>query len=59
MSQPTDLLFIPEVAKIIRKSEDTLRYLNREGTGPRFGKLGRRVVYRRGDVEAWIEAAFA
>jgi predicted DNA-binding transcriptional regulator AlpA len=26
--------------------------------GPKSGKLGRRVVYRRADVEAWIAAAF-
>ena len=36
----------------------TLRYWRHQGTGPRSAKLGRRVVYRRGDVEAWIDAQF-
>lgn len=26
------------------------------GTGPRYVKLGRKVYYRRADVQAWIEA---
>ena len=31
----------------------TLRHF---GGGPTYSKLGRKVVYRRADVEAWIEA---
>jgi hypothetical protein len=30
-----------------------LRHL---GGGPTYAKLGRKVVYRRADVEAWIES---
>jgi hypothetical protein len=26
------------------------------GDGPTYAKLGRKVVYRRADVEAWIES---
>jgi predicted DNA-binding transcriptional regulator AlpA len=41
-------------------SEATLRWYRATGQGgPRSGRLGRRVVYRRADVEAWIAAAFA
>ena len=32
----------------------TLRYWRHAGTGPESFKLGRRVVYRRSAVEAWI-----
>lgn len=28
------------------------------GKGPKSARLGRRVVYRRSDVDAWVEAAF-
>ena len=30
--------------------------MRHKGTGPRYVKLGRRVYYRRADIEAWIEA---
>jgi predicted DNA-binding transcriptional regulator AlpA len=33
-------------------------YLRSIGQGPKSGKLGRRLVYRRSDVEAWIASAF-
>lgn len=36
----------------------TLRYWRHKGVGPRSGKIGRRVVYKRADVEAWVEAQF-
>jgi len=39
--------------------ENTLSYWRAMGTGPKSAKLGRRVVYRRSDVEAWIDAQFA
>lgn len=52
------LLLLPEVATRMRQSPDTLRYWRHTGTGPPSGKLGRRVVYRESDVEAWIAAQF-
>jgi predicted DNA-binding transcriptional regulator AlpA len=56
---PTDdLLTTEEVAALSRKSVGTIRWLKATGKGPRCGKLGRRVVYRRSDVEAWIQSAF-
>jgi predicted DNA-binding transcriptional regulator AlpA len=37
----------------------TLRYYRATGQGgPKSARLGRRVVYRRSDVEAWIDKAF-
>lgn len=53
-----ELLTLAEVAKITRQSEATLRWFRHVGKGPKSGKLGRRVVYRRADVEAWIEEQF-
>lgn len=37
---------------------NTLAYWRHIGTGPRWGKLGRRVVYTRSSVLAWIEEQF-
>jgi predicted DNA-binding transcriptional regulator AlpA len=37
-------------------STSTLAKLRLTGNGPTYSKLGRRVVYRVGDLEAWIEA---
>lgn len=54
----TDLLYIEEAAPLAKKSVATMRWLRATGQGPRSGKLGRRVVYRREDVEAWVAAAF-
>jgi predicted DNA-binding transcriptional regulator AlpA len=57
-TEPPELLTLPEVAAMTRQSQATLRWLRHDGRGPKSGKLGRRVVYRRADVEAWIAAAF-
>ena len=52
---PDDLLLLPEVAEITRRSIDTLRWLRHCGKGPRGHRSGRRVYYRRGDVMAWLK----
>ena len=49
-----ELLTIDEVAAVVRAPVATLRYWRHLGTGPKSFRLGRHVVYRRSDVEAWI-----
>jgi len=49
-----DLLTQPETAGETRLSERTLERHRLAGTGPKFVRLGRRVFYRRRDVEDWI-----
>lgn len=51
---PDDLLLLPEVAEITRRSVDTLRWLRHRGEGPPGFRMGRRVVFRRGAVMEWI-----
>lgn len=51
---PDDLLLLPEVAEITRRSVDTLRWLRHKGEGPPGFRMGRRVFFRRGAVMAWI-----
>ena len=50
-----ELLTISEVAAIVRAPIATMRYWRHLGTGPRSFRLGRRVVYRVGDLQAWID----
>ncbi len=53
-----DLLTIDEVSDITRVPVSTLYWYRATGEGPKSAKLGRRVVYRRSDVCAWVAEAF-
>lgn len=48
-----------EVAELLRTSPETVRYWAWQGKGPRSFKTGRRRLYARADVEAFIAAARA
>ncbi len=44
-----------ELSEILRLSEQTLQYWTHHRLwGPPFVKVGRRICYRRSDVEGWI-----
>lgn len=51
-----EVLTITEAAELLRAPVATLRYWRHLGTGPRSFRLGRRVLYRRDDLQAWVEA---
>ncbi|MFD6134582.1 helix-turn-helix transcriptional regulator [Isoptericola sp. NPDC060257] len=53
-----DLMRTEDVSRETGIAAATLRFWRFQGTGPRSAKLGRRVVYRRSDVEAWINEQF-
>jgi excisionase family DNA binding protein len=54
------LLTIEETAAWLRLPVATLRHYRAIGEGgPKSAKIGRRVMYRKSDVEAYINAAFA
>jgi len=55
----SDLLGIQQLAETLGTSVNTVRYWRTIGYGPRSARIGRRVVYRRMDVDAWIDAQFA
>ena len=61
-AQPThaepspDLITISEAAELLRAPVATLRYWRHLGTGPTSFRLGRRILYRRDDLHAWIDA---
>lgn len=45
-----------DTAKLLGLSTSTLAKMRLYGTGPGYSKLGRRVVYRPEELEAWIAA---
>lgn len=54
-----EFLTTEEVAKVARTVSSTVRYWRHAGKGPRSVRIGKRVLYRRGDVEAWLEQQYA
>ena len=52
----TELLTLTETAAVLRTPVATLRYWRHLGVGPDGFRLGRRVVYRREDVDRWLAA---
>lgn len=49
-----ELLTTAEVAALTRAPQSTVRYWRHMGCGPASFRIGRRVVYRRRDVEQWL-----
>ncbi len=48
-----------QVAERYRTAESTIRYWRHGGYGPMGVRIGRRVLYRRSDVEAWEQGRMA
>jgi hypothetical protein len=58
MSNLTTLTAI-EAASVLSLAPSTLAKLRLDGNGAVYCKLGRRVVYRRDDLAAWLETRIA
>lgn len=56
MSELSKVLTAGDAAKVVGLSESTLAKLRLTGNGPAYCKLGRRVVYRRADLEVWLQS---
>ena len=52
---PQRYLRTPEAARFVGLSIRTLEKHRIYGTGPRYSKLGGRVVYRLEDLQAWVD----
>ncbi|HEX4077410.1 MAG TPA: helix-turn-helix domain-containing protein [Rhizomicrobium sp.] len=52
---PPRYLRTPDAARFVGLSIRTLEKHRTYGTGPRYSKLGGRVVYRLDDLQAWVE----
>lgn len=49
-----DILSVKQASVMTGVAEATLRYWRHANEGPPSFKLGRRVVYRRNELELWI-----
>ena len=54
---PPRYLRTPEASRFVGLSIRTLEKHRIYGTGPRYSKLGGRVVYRVEDLQSWVDAA--
>lgn len=45
-----------EAAHILKLSPQTLNNWRTQGRGPAFRKAGRKVIYARSDIDAWMDA---
>ena len=54
-NMPPRYLRTPEAARFLGLSGRTLEKHRTYGTGPRYSKLGGRVVYRLEDLQAWAD----
>jgi len=54
---PPRYLRTPEAARFVGLSIRTLEKHRIYGTGPRYAKLGGRVVYRLEDLQTWVDSA--
>jgi len=50
----SDLITSAEFAQLARTADSTIRYWRSHGYGPQGFRLGRKVLYRRVEVEQWI-----
>jgi DNA-binding transcriptional MerR regulator len=54
LNSTSDLLTLTEAAAFLRAPVATLRYWRHLGIGPEGFRLGRRLLYRREDLDRWV-----
>lgn len=54
-----ELMTAAEVSEYLRTPEGTLKFWRHAGTGPRYVRIGgRRVLYPRADLMAWVSEQY-
>lgn len=56
MPDPTNYLRTDEAAELIRTPVGTLYAWRNKGVGPPARRVGKRLLYRRDEVIAWVES---
>ena len=51
-----DLLTIQDVARLTRSTVAAIYQWRRRGKGPRGLRIGNKVLFRREDIEAWLNS---
>ena len=59
MTEAVGVLDANAAARYLGLSASTLAKMRLTGSSPKFLKLGRRVVYRRIDLDTWLESRVA
>lgn len=49
-----DIMGVRAASSFLGVAENTLRYWRQVGQGPQSFKLGRRICYRRDELERWL-----
>jgi excisionase family DNA binding protein len=52
----TSMLTPDDVAELLQVSRFTLENWRFEGTGPDWFRIGRRIRYRKSDLDAWVDS---
>jgi excisionase family DNA binding protein len=52
----SSMLTPDDVAELLRVSRFTLENWRFEGSGPDWFRIGRRIRYRRSDLDAWVDS---
>lgn len=55
---PDRLLYIDDLAEMIRRSPAAVRFMVHKGTAPPSALIGGRRMFRESDVLAWIDEQF-
>lgn len=58
MEVVVELMTLEEAALFLKKSPAQMRWMRHAGTGPKSAKVGGRVMFRKADVIAWVDAQF-
>jgi hypothetical protein len=55
----SNLMTLEEFAEFVNTPLNTVRFWRQSGSyGPKFARIGRRVMVRRSDAEAWVQSQF-
>lgn len=57
-SRTADLMTLPETAAYLNMDVKALRWQRYNGTAPRAAKIAGKVMFRRRDVDQWLDAKF-
>lgn len=55
----SELLTLDEFARMVNTPINTVRHWRAIGYGPKSARIGRRVMVRRSEAQAWINDQFA
>lgn len=59
MESKSQLMTLPEMCCELGITENTAYYWRQIGKGPKGALIGKRLRYRRDEVESWVDQQFA